>query len=71
MKKSIIVIAMAIWVADVALLIHGKYFLRIMEFFSYNFGDVSGIVKVKFSMSTVLDLLCSSGNRRSVLLGHL
>lgn len=31
MKKSIIVIAMAIWMADVALLIHGEYFLRIME----------------------------------------
>jgi hypothetical protein len=31
MKKSIIVIAMAIWMADVALLIHGKYFLHITE----------------------------------------
>jgi len=31
MKKIIIAIAMIIWVADVTLLVHGKYFLRIME----------------------------------------
>jgi hypothetical protein len=31
MKKIIIAIAMSIWVTDVALLIHGKYFLRDME----------------------------------------
>lgn len=39
---------MTIWAADVGLLIHGKYFLHIMEFISYNSGDVSGIVRVKF-----------------------
>ena len=31
MNKIIIAIAMVIWVADISLLIHGKYFVRFME----------------------------------------
>ena len=53
MKKIIIAIAMSVWVADVTLLTYGECFLGIIGIVSYNSADVSGIIRVNSSMSTV------------------
>jgi hypothetical protein len=69
-EKVIVLLAIGVWVTDVAFLINGEYPLPIIESISYKHSDITGTVRVNFSTLAILDLLGSFANRRSVLRGR-
>lgn len=71
-EKGIILIAIGVWLADIAFLIHGEYVPSpIIEVFSHKPGGIPGSVQVKFSTLTNLDLLGLFINLRSVFRGRM
>jgi hypothetical protein len=70
-EKTIILIAMGVWVTDVAFLIIGEYPLPIVRSISYKHGDITGAARVNFSTLTILDLLGLFASRRSVFRGRM
>ena len=70
-EKIVILVSYGVWVADVAFLINGEYSSTDHRRISYKPGDISGGAQVNFSTLTLLDLLSSFANRRSVICGRM
>ncbi len=69
-EKIIVLIAKGVWVADLAFLIIGEYFLPIIKSISYKPGDITGCVRVKISKPPIFNLLGLSDNRSFVIRGR-